>query len=114
MPYTDEGKAIMLYGLASSITHVSLHSGPPPNGHEIKGGVYRRKPIDFHDPLSGEVETHREVSLEVPEGAHVTHAGFWTALIGGTLLAWEETKEHRFRGRGVYMIDLATLSITES
>lgn len=113
MPYTDEGKAIMLYGLAASISYVSLHHGPPPNGNELSGGVYRRKQIDFLDPETGSVRTQREIRIEVPAGARVTHAGFWTALIGGTLLAWGRTAEHEFRGRGVYVVDLAKMIITE-
>ena len=43
MPYTEEGKAVMLYALAATVTHVSLHSGRPAPYNEITGG--RRMPI---------------------------------------------------------------------
>lgn len=112
MPYTDDGKAVMLYGLAATISHISLHSGVPTDGNELSGGVYRRMRVDFRDPDSGEVSLARAVSFDVPEGARVTHAGFWNASSGGILLAWERTNEHTFRGRGVYVIDLAKLMIT--
>lgn len=111
MPYTEQGQAVMLWSLAQSISHISLHNGPPPSGHELEGGVYRRMQIDFLDPLTGEIRTQREIRFEVPEGSRVTHAGFWTASIGGALLAWEKTTEHNFRGRGIYVADLVKLSL---
>jgi len=112
MPYTDEGKAVMLYGIANTISHVSLHSGPPNKGNELTGGVYRRKQIDFSDPETGEVRNEREITFDVPQGARITHAGFWSASYGGTLLAAAPTTEREFRGRGVYVIDLVKLGIT--
>lgn len=112
MPFTDDGRAVMLYGLAATISHVSLHNGPPEDGNELSGGVYRRKQIDFRDPESGEVRTLREIQFDVPEGARVTHAGFWNAPIGGVLLAAGPTNAHQFHGRGVYVIDLAKLSVS--
>jgi hypothetical protein len=111
MPYTDDGKAVMLWNLAATISHVSLHHGSPEHGNELNGGVYRRKQIEFIDPETGQIRTEREIQIEVPEGARVTHAGFWTNEIGGTLLAYGKTTEHVFRGPGVYVIDLAKLSI---
>jgi hypothetical protein len=112
MPYTDEGKALMLWNLAATISHVSLHSGIPEDGHELSGGVYRRMQIAFINPEDGSMRSEREVSFEVPAGARVTHAGFWNTSIGGTLLAWAPSTEHRFKGRGVYVVDLAQLGIT--
>lgn len=111
MPYTEQGKAIMLWNLAASISHISLHDGPPPEGHEIRGGVYRRMRIDFRDPESGSIRTQREIRIEVPQGARVRYAGFWTSEIGGAMLAWGEAVEHAFRGRGVYVVDLAKLDL---
>lgn len=102
----------MLYGLVNTISHVSLHNGlPTQEKTELFGGVYRRKQIDFLNPETGEARTQAEIYIEVPEGARVTHAGFWTSSIGGTLLAWGKTTVHQFRGRGVYVIDLAKMSI---
>lgn len=110
MPYTEEGKAVMLHALASYISHASLHGGPPP-GRELAGGVYRRKQIDFRNPDDGSMRTSLEVAFDVPEGVRVTHVGFWTSIIGGDLLAWGRTTEHSFRGRGIYIIDLAKLDL---
>jgi hypothetical protein len=109
--YTVEGKALMLWNEASAISHVSLHSGPATAENELKGGVYRRKQIDFKDPIDGSIRTQREIEFEVPQGAHVTHAGFWTSSIGGTMLARGRTKPHTFRGRGVYVIDLVKMDL---
>lgn len=111
MPYTVEGKAVMLWNLASAISHMSLHSGPPNEKNELSGGVYRRKQVDFIDPIDGAIRLQREVLFEVPAGARVTHAGFWTTSVGGALLAWDETTEHVFRGRGIYVVDLARLDL---
>jgi len=112
MPYTDAGRNAMLWNLAAMISHVSLHSGDPTEGDELSGGVYRRMPIEFRDPVTGAVRNEREIRFEVPEGARVTHVGFWTSSIGGELLAWASTNEHVFRGRGVYVVDLARLGIS--
>jgi hypothetical protein len=101
----------MLWNLASVISHVSLHSGEPNAANELRGGVYRRMQINFRDPIDGVIRSEREVSFEVPAGAHVTHAGFWTSSIGGTLLAWDESREHAYRGRGTYIVDLARLDL---
>jgi len=113
MPYTAEGKEIMLWNLAATISHASLHSGPPPQGNEIRGGVYRRMRIDFVDPANGKVRSERVVEFDVPALAKVTHVGFWTNSISGVLLAWGVVTEKTFRGRGVYVIDLAEMNLDQ-
>jgi hypothetical protein len=111
MPYSDEGKALMLWNFASAASHLSLHSGPPESGHELAEGAYRRKQLEFTDPVAGTMRTLREITFDVPAGAHVTHAGFWSNQIGGALLASARTTEQSFRGRGVYVVDVAKLDL---
>ncbi len=111
MPYTEQGKAVMLWSLVGAISHMSLHSGPPVDGHELADGTYRRKQVDFRDALDGVVLSERAVQFDMPAGAHVRYAGFWTSSIGGALLAWAKAPEKAFKGRGVYDVDVAQLDL---
>lgn len=111
MPYTEQGKAVMLWGLASAISHMSLHSGPADEGHELRGGVYRRLQVDFTTPDEGEMRSTRKVSFEVPEGAVVKAVGFWTTSQEGVMLAWGALPEIKTRGRAFIEVDLAELDL---
>jgi hypothetical protein len=111
MPYTDEGKAVMLRALEGAISHLSLHDGRPPDGNELPYGIYRRKQIDLREPDDGAMKTVRRIEFDVPAEAVITHAGFWTRPIGGVLLAWAQAPMHNFKNLGMYVVDLAELDL---
>lgn len=112
MPYTTDAKNLMIDYAASLITHVSLHTGRPTmEANELSVEPYRRELIRFSLAEGGEVASERSVRINVPPGVEITHAGFWTASSGGTMLAWGRVPKRSFRGRGVYELDLVTLDL---
>lgn len=113
MPYTDDGKAVMLYALRELVRFASLHSARPTDGfNELPHDVYRRQPVDLRDPVEGEMRTHRELEFEVPPGAEVRYVGFWTRATSGVMLAYKRLPTPlTYRGRGVLVIDAATLDL---
>ena len=112
MPYTEEGKALMLWHLSQAITHMSLHAGRPSQGGELPPGVYERKLVDMTPPNDGVVQSVRIVEFDVPKDFEVSHVGFWTDARAGTLLAWASIGDPIvFKTRGVLGIDLATLDL---
>lgn len=113
MPYTELGKAVMLAGpgLRAAISHMSLHSGPPLEGHELPAGIYRRGSVELRDPAGGEMRSDGPIRLDVPEGSRVEFAAFWSEPTGGALLAWAKAPAKSFRGRGVYEVDMAVFDL---
>lgn len=113
MPWTQEGKAVMLVAARDAISHMSIHNAKPVDGlHELPQDVYRRRQVDFKDPVAGEAKSERPVRFDIPPGGHVAYAGFWTRSIGGVMLAWAPLPEKRtFHGRGILEVDLAVLDL---
>lgn len=111
MPYEVSAKNLMLNCLRQVISHASLHSDKPSAGNEIAGGSYVRALVEFTEAANGVITLTTKPMFGVPEGARVTHAGFWTSDRGGLLLASGTIEEATFDKPGVYVIDSAKLDL---
>lgn len=109
MPYTDDGKAAMLYALRQVVHYVSLHDE---DGDELPLGIYQRQQIDLLDPFGGETKSSREMKFQIPQGTEVRFVGFWNLQVSGVMLAFKKAPETmKFRGKGLLVIDTATLDL---
>lgn len=115
MPYTTEGKNAMLNHLASIATHMGLHTALPSTAtpNEVSGGspAYARKANTFNAASGGSLDNSNAPVFDVPGGTTVTHVGFWTALTGGTLLAWAAVTNETFGAQGTYTATDADLDL---
>jgi hypothetical protein len=87
----DAARNLTLNELASNITHISLHSAFPGTGgtSELTGGspAYARKAVTWGAAASGVLTTSvAPAAFDVPAGATVGFAGFWSAITAGTFL----------------------------
>jgi hypothetical protein len=113
MPYTDEGKQVMLGALRFAVSHVGAHSDVPSSAinTEPVAGVYRRAEINLFDPVLGVVEAYK-IHINVPPNTRVSHIGFWTRAVGGNCLAYYCLEEILYyRGRGVVSVDVAHMDL---
>ena len=80
MPYTPDGKGIMLEELASQITHVSLHDGAPSTtgANEVSGGAYARQAVTFAAFDDDDaIAIASAIEFDVPASTTVQYVGFW-------------------------------------
>jgi hypothetical protein len=113
MPYTDEGKAVMLDALALVATHAGLHTAVPSTGspNELSGGspAYARKAIAWGAAAAGVIDdTAVSRVFDIPAGGSVAYVGFWTALSGGTLLSYDAVTNEVYGAQGTYTLTNAT------
>lgn len=88
MPYTPDGKAVMLDGLRGAapaanrgIATVSAHTADPGNNgaNEVTGGSYARQAVAFNAPAGGIIgQTASDPVIPIPAGVTVTHLGYWS------------------------------------
>lgn len=110
--FTDLGKNEMLD--ASTITHAALFNGDPSSGGtEITGGspAYARQPITMVAAAAGAVSIIADATFDVPAAATVNYIGYFTALTGGTLLAYDDVTQEVYGSQGQYILDSSTFSI---
>ena|SRR6056297_2935830 len=112
MPFTDAGKNEMLD--ASTITHAALFNGDPSGaGTELSGGspAYARQAITMTTAASGQIVVSADATFDVPSGATINYVAYYTALTGGTLLAYDSVTEEVYAAQGEYILDSSTFSI---
>ena len=113
MPFTNAGKNEMLD--ASTITHAALFDGDPSGaGTEVPNTgspAYARKAITMTAAASGEIVISTDATFDVPSGATVNYVAYYTALTGGTLLAYDAVTEEVYAAQGEYVLDSSTFSI---
>ena len=82
----DAGKNLMLDGLATGVTFVSLHTADPSTdgSNEVSGGSYARKAPSWASAASGSVATDANIVFDVPGSTTITHLGYWSASTSGT------------------------------
>jgi hypothetical protein len=110
--FTDAGKNEMLD--ASTITHAALFNGDPSGaGSEVTGGApaYARQAITLPSASGGSIVVSTDATFDVPSGATVNYVGYFTAITGGTLLAYDDVTEETFGAQGQYILDSSTFSI---
>lgn len=113
MPYTEEGKSVMLGAIRFAISHIGAHRDLPSAliNTEPVVGVYRRAEINLSLPELGVIEAYK-IYINVPPGTRVSHIGFWDRAVGGSCLAYYALDEVLYyRGRGVVSVDVAHLDL---
>lgn len=82
----DAGKHLMLDGLATGVTFVSLHTADPSTdgSNEVSGGSYTRESAPWATAASGSVTTNANIVFDVPGSTTITHLGYWSASTAGT------------------------------
>ena len=125
MPLTNAAKHRALNHLVgnavtgSPITHASAHSGYPSTSgaNEITGGspLYARKALTFEavagTETAGSIDVTSSPVFDIPASTNVAWIGFWTAVSGGTFMAWAPN------GGGAYMpfnVDDASTDLLDS
>ncbi len=122
MALSDNGRNAAVNGLASSATHLSLHSGDPgtTGANEITGGspAYARKAATWGTAASGSRTLSSAVQFDVAASTQVSHFGTWTALTGGNFLGGDALRDssnnavvETFGGQGTYTLTTATLTV---
>jgi hypothetical protein len=115
MPYTTEGKNLMLDALAAAATHVGLHTAVPSTGspNEVSGGspAYARKANTWNAAAAGTLDNSNAPVFDVPAGTTVTHVGFWSASSAGTLYAYAAVTNETFGAQGTYTLTDADLDL---
>jgi hypothetical protein len=85
MPYTAEGKALMLNGLTTFF--LAYFTGDPTaGGVEVSGGNYARQEATYGPPVNGARPLLNEPVTFIPGGVSVPHSGVYSAETGGVLL----------------------------
>lgn len=86
MAFTDAVKNDFLDDLDGLATHASLHISDPgtTGASEVTGGSYARQAITWQAAAAGSKTLTATVTLQVPAGTTVTHAGTWSAVSSGT------------------------------
>lgn len=82
----DAGENLMLDGLATGVTFVSLHTADPltDGSSEVSGGTYARKSVSWAAAASGSVTTNANIVFDVPGSTTINHIGYWSASTAGT------------------------------
>lgn len=113
MPVSTLGRNAMLTFLASIAVAASLHDLDPGDtgDHELTGGLpaYARRPITWDTPSGASMPTANAPLFDVPAGAAVRFAGFWSS--GGLFLACGPVTEELYAGQGTYTLDAASVAI---
>ncbi|MBA3875581.1 MAG: hypothetical protein C0498_01370 [Anaerolinea sp.] len=84
---TDAAKNTMLDAFAGAYGFLSLHTGYSATGaNEVAGGspAYARKAHTWNAAAAGNLDNSNAPVFDVPAGATIAWAGFWTLASGGT------------------------------
>lgn len=115
MPYTTEGKNVMLDRMGVVATHMGLHTAVPSTGtpNEVTGGspAYARKANTWNAASAGNLDNSNAPVFDVPGGTTVTHVGFWSAVSAGTLYAYAAVTNESFGAQGTYTATDADLDL---
>ncbi len=122
MALSDNGRNSAVNGLASSATHISMHTADPgtTGASEVTGGSpsYARKAATWGAASSGSRALSTPVVFDIPSGVTVTHFGLWSAASGGNFLGGDNLRDasnnpasEAFGGQGTYTLTTASLTI---
>lgn len=113
MPFTNEGKALMLEALRTGIAEISLHTADPSTtgANEVTGGspAYARAAVtavDFAAVSAGAFTLAADISFSGPASGACTHVGIWDGanFLGGAAI----TGDQAFNAEGAYVLQAAT------
>lgn len=124
MALSDTGRNNAVNGLATTATHISLHTADPglTGASEVTGGspAYARKAVTWGAASSGTRTSSAAISFDVP-ATSVSHFGLWTAATGGTFLGADTLKDssgnavvETFSAQGTYTLTSAAITIANS
>lgn len=104
MPFTTAAKNSMLDNLG--VAYVSAHTADPgeTGTSEVSGGSYARVAITYNPAAGGAIDSSNTPQINIPAGTTVTHVGYWTALTGGTFLAYSDIADETFTNAGTLTI----------
>jgi hypothetical protein len=113
MPYTNDGKNLMLAALKGTnpttpITHAAVFNGDPSGAGSQVGD---RVAITYGTPSVGAMEDSGDVEFTIPGAATVNYVGFYSASTGGTLLAYDDVTEEVFAAAGTYTLTQSILNL---
>lgn len=123
MPLVANGKNLALNALrgvnpTTPITHASLHSATPnaSGSNEISGGspAYARQAVTFNAADGDSITMAAAVTFNVPAGATVAFAGFWSASTSGTFLGYGALTSETFTGQGQYVLNPSDVVLNDS
>lgn len=91
MPLTSAGEVAALNAVCTG-RYVSLHTAVPTGGAEVAGGGYARQSFPYTitgaDPSVAGNNAVITFPTATANWGTVTHVGIYSALTGGTLIAW--------------------------
>lgn len=90
MGLNTNGKNALVNGLASVVTHVSVHSAiPDANGSgELTGGTYARVAVTWTSASNGVRDNNAQLDHNIPAGSTAATYGLWSALTVGTFYGY--------------------------
>jgi hypothetical protein len=117
MPYSTDGKNVMLDALGAVAVYASLHTADPgDNGaNEVSGGdpAYARQGVTWNSAGSGTMDdsTSPAPEFNVPGSTTVAYVGFWSADSGGTFYGAAAVDNEVFTNQGTYTLTDADLDL---
>lgn len=111
----NDGKNLLLEGLAVGVDFVSLHTGDPgvSGSVEISASPYARKGVDWAAAASGSISSASAIVFDVPGSTTINHLGYWSASTSGTFYGSRALDtEQTYATPGTYTISIG--NITES
>jgi hypothetical protein len=121
MPLTTDGCNLMLDALngtnpTTPITHGSLHTAAPGDTgtNEATGGApaYARKSLTFSTAAAKNLDSSNTPVFDVASGVTISHVGFFSAITGGTFLAWADVTDEAFGAQGTYTLTDADITLS--
>lgn len=109
----DAGKNLLLDGLASGVSFVSLHTADPSTdgSSEVSGGSYTRESVSWASAASASVSNSAEIVFDVPGSTTISHLGYWSASTSGTFYGSRALDSSQtFATAGTYTIAIGNLT----
>jgi len=115
MPFSTDGKNLMLNAWGVAADFASLHTGDPgDNGaNEVTGGspAYIRKAHTWNAAGSGAMDNSNAPAFDVPASTTVSWVGFWSAESGGTFYGAANVTDEVFAAQGTYTLTDADVDL---
>jgi hypothetical protein len=111
----NAGKNLLLDGLGSGVTFVTLHTADPgvSGSAEISASPYARKSVAWAAAASGSVSSASTIVFDIPGSTTINHLGYWSASSAGTFYGSRALDtEQTYATPGTYTI--ASGNITET
>lgn len=110
MPYSDNGKNVMLNALGALAVYASLHTDIPNSSgsNEVSGGspAYARKAIAYDSAASGSMDKNAtDPVFDVPAATTVFYIGLWSASTAGTFYGYMPINGGTIKGVGTAATD---------